>query len=146
MLPWVQQQQCKITQLSWGLEIVLSGPCWELLLHWIMLRVSQENLLDLGRLLMHGAFSVWTEHKRELFKDLRFKPMQRNIFLYERGLLLCKKKEESNDDPVYTFKNKLKVSEDLVVVAFSLALSLSLSVCLSVSISLFIQCTVELVF
>ena len=110
--------------------------------------MSQENLLDLGRLLMHGAFSVWTEHKRELFKDLRFKPMQRNIFLYERGLLLCKKKEESNDDPVYTFKNKLKVREDLVVVAFSLALSLSLSVsvCLSVSISLFIQCTVELVF
>ena len=101
-----------------------------------MLRVSQENLLDLGRLLMHGAFSVWTEHKRELFKDLRFKPMQRNIFLYERGLLLCKKKEESNDDPVYTFKNKLKVREDLVVVAFSLALSLSLCLCLSLSVCL----------
>ena len=103
-----------------------------------MLWVLQDNLLDLGRLLMHGAFNVWTEHKRELFKDLRFKPMQRNIFLYERGLLLCKKKEESNDDPVYTFKNKLKVREDLVVVValplcLSLSLSLSLCVCLSLS-------------
>jgi hypothetical protein len=72
----------------------------------------QENLLELGRLLMHGGFSVWTEHKRERIKvkDIRFKAMQRHIFLYERGLLLCKRKEEAPDDPVYTFKNKLKVS------------------------------------
>ncbi|XP_070213209.1 guanine nucleotide exchange factor DBS-like isoform X2 [Littorina saxatilis] len=80
-------------------------------MHQVRIVGYHENLLDLGRLLMHGAFSVWTEHKRERIKDLRFKAMQRSIFLYERGLLLCKKKEESNDDPVYVFKNKLKLSQ-----------------------------------
>ncbi|KAL8567172.1 hypothetical protein ACOMHN_046582 [Nucella lapillus] len=79
-------------------------------MHQVHITGYQENLLDLGRLLMHGGFGVWTEHKRERIKDLRFKAMQRNIFLYERGLLLCKKKEEA-DGPVYAFKNKLKLSQ-----------------------------------
>lgn len=50
------------------------------------------------------------EHKHDRIRDLRFKAMQRHLFLYERSLLLCKKKEENNEEPVYTFKNKLKVS------------------------------------
>ncbi|XP_076454206.1 guanine nucleotide exchange factor DBS-like isoform X2 [Babylonia areolata] len=79
-------------------------------MHQVHIVGYQENLLDLGRLLMHGGFSVWTEHKRERIKDLRFKAMQRQIFLYERGLLLCKKKEES-DRVIYAFKNKLKLSQ-----------------------------------
>ncbi|KAK7483851.1 hypothetical protein BaRGS_00024868, partial [Batillaria attramentaria] len=79
-------------------------------MHQVHIVGFNENMADLGRLLLHGGFSVWTEHKQRI-KDLRFKPMQRHIFLYERGLLLCKKKEEGSEDPIYTFKSKLKLSQ-----------------------------------
>lgn len=43
----------------------------------------------------------------------RFKPMQRHLFLYERALLFCKKREEHGDGcdktPSYSFKHCLKV-------------------------------------
>lgn len=47
-------------------------------------------------------------------KDLaRFKPMQRHLFLYDKMLLFCKKREETADghekNPSYSFKHSLKV-------------------------------------
>lgn len=47
-------------------------------------------------------------------KDLaRFKPMQRHLFLYDKMLLFCKKREETTDGhektPSYSFKHSLKV-------------------------------------
>uniref|UniRef100_A0A3B4VNZ5 MCF.2 cell line derived transforming sequence-like 2 n=1 Tax=Seriola dumerili TaxID=41447 RepID=A0A3B4VNZ5_SERDU len=46
-------------------------------------------------------------------KDLaRFKPMQRHLFLYDKMLLFCKKREETTDGhektPSYSFKHSLK--------------------------------------
>lgn len=77
----------------------------------------QGNLGDLGRLLMQGSFSVWAEHKRGHVKmmDLaRFKPMQRHLFLHEKALLFCKKREENGEGyekaPSYSFKQELSVS------------------------------------
>lgn len=72
----------------------------------------QGNISDQGRLLMQGSFCVFTEHHRGRIKDLRFKPMHRHVFLYEKSILLCKKKEESPtgvDKGVYVFKNLLQV-------------------------------------
>ncbi|KAF7644465.1 hypothetical protein LDENG_00221620 [Lucifuga dentata] len=48
-------------------------------------------------------------------KDLaRFKPMQRHLFLYDKILLFCKKREETADGhektPSYSFKHSLKMS------------------------------------
>uniref|UniRef100_A0A7N6BD14 MCF.2 cell line derived transforming sequence-like 2 n=1 Tax=Anabas testudineus TaxID=64144 RepID=A0A7N6BD14_ANATE len=48
-------------------------------------------------------------------KDLaRFKPMQRHLFLYNKILLFCKKREETTDGqektPSYSFKHMLKVA------------------------------------
>ncbi|XP_035768529.1 guanine nucleotide exchange factor DBS [Neolamprologus brichardi] len=48
-------------------------------------------------------------------KDLaRFKPMQRHLFLYDKMLLFCKKREETTDGhektPSYSFKHSLKMS------------------------------------
>ncbi|TSS60346.1 Guanine nucleotide exchange factor DBS [Bagarius yarrelli] len=44
----------------------------------------------------------------------RFKPMQRHLFLYERALLLCKRREDhgenANKSPSYSFKHCLKMS------------------------------------
>lgn len=67
-------------------------------------------------MLMQGSFSVWISHKRgpTRMKELaRFKPMQRHLFLYERALLLCKRREEHSDGcdktPSYSFKHCLKV-------------------------------------
>lgn len=77
----------------------------------------QGNLGDLGRLLMQGSFSVWAEHKRGHVKVIelaRFKPMQRHLFLHEKALLFCKRREESGEGyekaPSYSFKQELSVS------------------------------------
>lgn len=76
----------------------------------------QGDICELGRVLMQGSFSVWLSHKRgpTRMKELaRFKPMQRHLFLYERALLLCKRREEHGDGcdktPSYSFKHCLKV-------------------------------------
>lgn len=77
----------------------------------------QGNLGDLGRLLMQGSFSVWTDHKRghTRVKDLaRFKPMQRHLFLHEKAVLFCKRREENGEGyekaPSYSYKQSLNVS------------------------------------
>lgn len=67
---------------------------------------------------MQGSFSVWTDHKRghAKVKDLaRFKPMQRHLFLHEKAVLFCKKREENGDGyekaPSYSYKQSLNVSK-----------------------------------
>uniref|UniRef100_A0A665WT06 MCF.2 cell line derived transforming sequence-like 2 n=1 Tax=Echeneis naucrates TaxID=173247 RepID=A0A665WT06_ECHNA len=56
-------------------------------------------------------FSPFIHHE---VKDLaRFKPMQRHLFLYDKMLLFCKKREETSDGhektPSYSFKHSLKL-------------------------------------
>ena len=120
-LEQLEQAKCFITMLflsiilnQWGheyngekfsLDNVLSDICFFFL---ILCSLLQGNLGDLGKLLMQGHFNVWTEHKR----DIRFKPMHRHIFLYEKAILMCKRKEDVNGDnkDVFSFKNMLRVS------------------------------------
>ncbi|XP_041861522.1 guanine nucleotide exchange factor DBS isoform X2 [Melanotaenia boesemani] len=86
-------------------------------MHQIAITGFQGNLSELGKLLMQGSFNVWTDHKRghSKVKDLaRFKPMQRHLFLYDKMLLFCKKREETAEGhektPTYSFKHSLKMS------------------------------------
>ncbi|XP_043848161.1 probable guanine nucleotide exchange factor MCF2L2 isoform X3 [Dromiciops gliroides] len=86
-------------------------------MHQIAITGYEGDLHELGKLLMQGSFSVWTDHKKghNKVKDLaRFKPMQRHLFLYAKLLLFCKKREDSVDghekSPSYSFKNSLKMS------------------------------------
>ncbi|XP_067259048.1 guanine nucleotide exchange factor DBS isoform X9 [Chanodichthys erythropterus] len=86
-------------------------------MHLIAITGYEGNLCDLGRLMMQGSFSVWTEHKKghAKVKDLaRFKPMQRHLFLHEKALLFCKKREENGEGyekaPSYSFKHSLNMS------------------------------------
>uniref|UniRef100_A0A3P8ZEX6 MCF.2 cell line derived transforming sequence a n=1 Tax=Esox lucius TaxID=8010 RepID=A0A3P8ZEX6_ESOLU len=86
-------------------------------MHQIAITGYQGELCDLGRVLMQGSFSVWISHKRgpTRMKELaRFKPMQRHLFLYERALLFCKRREEQGGrrdrTPSYSFKHCLKMS------------------------------------
>ncbi|XP_064195037.1 guanine nucleotide exchange factor DBS-like isoform X2 [Anguilla rostrata] len=86
-------------------------------MHQIAITGFEGNLSDLGRLLMQGSFSVWTDRKKghSKVKDLaRFKPMQRHLFLYSKLLLFCKRREEPADgrekSPSYSFKHSLKMS------------------------------------
>ncbi|XP_031414156.1 guanine nucleotide exchange factor DBS isoform X4 [Clupea harengus] len=86
-------------------------------MHLIAITGYEGNLTDLGRLLMQGSFNVWTEHKKghAKVKDLaRFKPMQRHLFLHEKFLLFCKRREENGEGyekaPSYSFKHSLNMS------------------------------------
>ncbi|XP_034737372.1 guanine nucleotide exchange factor DBS isoform X1 [Etheostoma cragini] len=86
-------------------------------MHQIAITGFEGNLSDLGKLLMQGSFNVWTDHKKghSKVKDLaRFKPMQRHLFLYEKMMLFCKKREETTDGhektPSYSFKHSVKMS------------------------------------
>uniref|UniRef100_A0A3Q2DJ84 Mcf.2 cell line derived transforming sequence-like a n=1 Tax=Cyprinodon variegatus TaxID=28743 RepID=A0A3Q2DJ84_CYPVA len=86
-------------------------------MHLIAITGYEGNLSELGRLLMQGSFSVWTEHKKghAKVKDLaRFKPMQRHLFLHEKALLFCKRREENGEGyekaPSYSFKHLLRMS------------------------------------
>ncbi|KAM8752334.1 proto-oncogene DBL [Rhynchonycteris naso] len=76
------------------------------------------NLNELGKMVMQGAFSVWTGHKKGAtkMKDFaRFKPMQRHLFLYEKAIVFCKRRVESGEGsgryPSYSFKHSLKMDE-----------------------------------
>jgi len=77
----------------------------------------QGELHDQGELLMQGSFSVWTDSKKDRLRELRLKPMQRHIFLYQKAMLFCKKaaKEVHNKD-TYHFKRYLKVSYASIIV------------------------------
>ncbi|XP_062855893.1 proto-oncogene DBL [Trichomycterus rosablanca] len=86
-------------------------------MHQVAITGYEGELSDLGRVLMQGSFSVWISHKRGAtrMKELaRFKPMQRHLFLYERALLFCKRREDHGENadkmPSYSFKNCLKMS------------------------------------
>ncbi|XP_058478450.1 guanine nucleotide exchange factor DBS isoform X13 [Solea solea] len=86
-------------------------------MHLIAITGYEGNIGELGKLLMQGSFSVWTEHKKghAKVKDLaRFKPMQRHLFLHEKALLFCKRREENGEGyekaPSYSFKQSLNMS------------------------------------
>nr|XP_033803934.1 guanine nucleotide exchange factor DBS isoform X4 [Geotrypetes seraphini] len=86
-------------------------------MHQIAITGYEGNLNELGKLLMQGSFSVWTEHKKghSKVKDLaRFKPMQRHLFLHEKAVLFCKKREENGEGyekaPSYSYKHSLKMT------------------------------------
>ncbi|XP_056627682.1 guanine nucleotide exchange factor DBS isoform X4 [Triplophysa dalaica] len=86
-------------------------------MHLIAITGFDGNLSDLGRLMMQGSFSMWTEHKKghAKVKDLaRFKPMQRHLFLHQNALLFCKKRDENGEGyekaPSYSFKHSLNMS------------------------------------
>uniref|UniRef100_A0A7N8XT09 MCF.2 cell line derived transforming sequence like n=1 Tax=Mastacembelus armatus TaxID=205130 RepID=A0A7N8XT09_9TELE len=86
-------------------------------MHLIAITGYEGNLSELGKLLMQGSFSVWTEHKKghAKVKDLaRFKPMQRHLFLHEKALLFCKRREENGEGyekaPSYSFKQSLSMN------------------------------------
>ncbi|XP_008570452.1 PREDICTED: probable guanine nucleotide exchange factor MCF2L2 isoform X3 [Galeopterus variegatus] len=73
-----------------------------------------DDIGRLGKLLMHGPFNVWTIHKdRYKMKDfIRFKPSQRQIYLFERGIVFCKIRIEPSDQglsPHYSFKKSMKL-------------------------------------
>ncbi|KAM4619702.1 proto-oncogene DBL [Polymixia lowei] len=84
-------------------------------MHQIAITGYQGNLMQLGRVVMQGGFSVWISHKRAAvrMKELaRFKPMQRHLFLYEHALLFCKRRDDDTYDrtPFYSFKHCLRMS------------------------------------
>lgn len=93
-----------------GMLIVLK--CVNDSMHQIAITGFWGDLSDQGELLMQGSFSVWTESKKDRLRELRLKPMQRHIFLYQKAMLFCKKiTKEGQNKAEYHFKRYLKMSQ-----------------------------------
>ena len=82
------------------------------LMHQIAITGFHGKLEDQGRLLMQGAFNVWGASKKETIRGLCFKPMQRHVFLYEKKIILCKKKDDPShvERASYIYKNSIETN------------------------------------
>jgi CRISPR/Cas system CSM-associated protein Csm5 (group 7 of RAMP superfamily) len=70
----------------------------------------KESLNTLGRIRLRGQNCLISKEKRRGTVYTRTKTSTRDIFLFERDILLCKKKEEGNGKTVqYQFKEIIKV-------------------------------------
>ncbi|KAM6151614.1 proto-oncogene DBL [Rhynchocyon petersi] len=84
-------------------------------MHQVAITGFMGNLSDLGKMILQGPFNVWLGHRRgsTKMKDFaRFKPMQRHLFLYEKAIVFCKRRESgerSERYPSYTFKRYLQM-------------------------------------
>jgi len=100
------------TDLQSALDAMLAVlRCVNDSMHQVAITGYRGSLAELGRLLLQGGFSVWAEGKRDRLRELRLKPMQRHVFLYERGVVLCKRVGKDPDKATYQFKHLLKMSE-----------------------------------
>jgi len=100
------------TDLQSALDAMLAVlRCVNDSMHQVAITGYQGSLAELGRLLLQGGFSIWAEGKRDRLRELRLKPMQRHVFLYERGVVLCKRVGKDPDKATYQFKHLLKMSE-----------------------------------
>ncbi|CAH1781907.1 unnamed protein product [Owenia fusiformis] len=83
------------------------------IMHQVAITGFPGRLADQGRLWMQDSFNVWLTHaqKKDRLKDIRFKPMQRHIFLYENSILFSKKMEDKYKDKEYIYKSSLKTSQ-----------------------------------
>ncbi|KAK7866805.1 hypothetical protein R5R35_005239 [Gryllus longicercus] len=93
-----------------GMLVVLK--CVNDSMHQIAITGFWGDVREQGELLMQGSFSVWSESKKDRLRELRLKPMQRHIFLYQKAMLFCKKAvKEGHNKPTYHFKRYLQMSQ-----------------------------------
>ncbi len=72
----------------------------------------KDNLKTLGQIRLRAENCVISKEKRRGTVYTRTKTSTRDIFLFERVILLCKKKDEGNGKSVqYQFKETIKVIE-----------------------------------
>jgi len=74
------------------------------------------DILDLGRLLMQGPLEVYVGRKKDKVVAGSKGTARRHVFLYERCVMFCKKRDgegsERSDRDFYAFKNSLPVSDE----------------------------------
>ncbi|XP_055986158.1 proto-oncogene DBL isoform X2 [Sorex fumeus] len=87
-------------------------------MHQVAINGYKGNINDLGKMITQNAFSVWTGHRKgatKMKEFARFKPMQRQIFLYEKAIVFCKRRGETGEGaakyPSYSFKHSLNLEE-----------------------------------
>ena len=123
MGPWTWQHHCQSLTPPAVVSVVLIVVIFLLIVLIVCIItvlnhkccIVQGNLADEGELLRKDVFSVWN-HKKDQ-RSLRFTSQTRHVFLYERRVVFCKKKDDvpsNTDKPViYTLKSSIPVSHCL---------------------------------
>lgn len=83
------------------------------ILHQLSITGFEGDLKEQGRLLMQGSLDVSIGRKKDKTTEVRIKSRRRHVFLYEKSLLFCKKKEDlqTNERENYVFKSCLKMDD-----------------------------------
>ncbi|CAF0722287.1 unnamed protein product [Didymodactylos carnosus] len=81
-------------------------------MHTMLISGYPGNLNSLGKILLRGEhFQILKEKRRSSTSYLRTKTCVRDIFLYDKEILFCKKKNDGHSRSVYQFKESIKVSD-----------------------------------
>ncbi|ESN98452.1 hypothetical protein HELRODRAFT_113767 [Helobdella robusta] len=82
-------------------------------MHQLSIIGYNGNLSDLGRLLIVGPLEVTVDKRKDRSPSLKQTYHKRQVFMYDRCLLFCKRKEPGSNNtlPSYIFKSALKTEE-----------------------------------
>ena len=81
--------------------------------HWTCGSIAKDNLTTLGQMRLRGENCLIAKEKRRGTVYTRTKTSTRDVFLFERVILLCKKKDDGNGRSVqYQFKELIEVTDE----------------------------------
>ncbi|CAF1135317.1 unnamed protein product [Rotaria sordida] len=109
MIKYTRDEQERL-HLQEALRVMLNILCnLNDVMHSTQIVGYSENLNTLGRIRLRGENCLISKEKRRGTVYTRTKTSTRDIFLFERDILLCKKKDEGNGKSIqYQFKEIIK--------------------------------------
>ncbi|CAF4269194.1 unnamed protein product [Rotaria sp. Silwood2] len=110
MIKYTRDEQERL-HLQEALRVMLNILCnLNDVMHSTQIVGYSENLNTLGRIRLRGENCLISKEKRRGTVYTRTKTSTRDIFLFERDILLCKKKDEGNGKSIqYQFKEIIKI-------------------------------------
>jgi len=105
------------THLEEALQVILTILAYlNDVMHSLQINGYPENFNDLGRLKLRAEFCWISKEKRRGTVYSRIKTSRRDLFLFEKNLILCKRKDETSTTKClpYQFKEIIGINDILV--------------------------------